>query len=143
MESNFDGSSQPAYEARPDTHEARLADTILRTALDLGADEFRLTPKQNGLLLSVLVDGTWRHPARETETALPLPRLLQRGLIARFKELAELDLLVTKRFQRGRFSLFYHDRKLAVSVEVVTEPTSWGEEIRVSLMPEPVEALSG
>ena len=128
-----DALSRPAYESAPSTPEARLADTLLRTALDLEANEFRLTPTETGLRLSMHVGEVWRHPVREDEAALMLPSHLRRGLTVRFKELAELDLLVTRRFQRGRFPLYYYDQHLPVSVEVATEPTSWGEEIRVSL----------
>ena len=126
---------RPAYEAKPNSPEALLADTLLRTALDLGADEFRLTPTQDGPRLSMgrRVNEVWRHPVQEAEDAMTLPSHLRRGLTVRFKELAELDLLVTQRFQHGRFPLYYYDRQMAAVIDVSVEPGTYGEEIRVSL----------
>ena len=122
----------------------RLVNAILVQAIDRKEQEVFFIPQPNGCF-EIRCPSEYE-PSFEgygNDLSYPPPKNLIMPITARFKELAELDLLVTRRFQRGRFSLFYHDRQLAVGVEVATEPTSWGEEIRVSLTRELAAASSG
>lgn len=102
---------------------ARLANTLLRTALESGARELSLIPDAGGRMDFVTPSQT-----------LSLPGHLRAGLIARFKEQAQLDLLVTDQSQTGRFPLFSYERRQKVQVEVTTEPSSYGEGIRARLI---------
>lgn len=104
---------------------ARLANTLLRTALESGAREISLIPTSDGRMDFVTSLQT-----------ISLPGHLRAGLIARFKNQAQLDLLVTSQNQTGRFPLFYYERGQKVQVEVTTEPSPYGEGIRARLISE-------
>jgi type IV pilus assembly protein PilB len=103
----------------------RFVASILRRAIDDGASDIHVEPRNRELAVRMRVDGMLR-----VITSVP-PRL-QSGIVARLKVLADLDIAEKRLPQDGRFSVRLGDQK--VDLRVATLPTIFGERVVLRLL---------
>ena len=103
----------------------RLVGSILRRAACDGASDVHLEPRGGDLAVRFRVDGVLRE-------VMSVPSALQRGVIARLKVLAGLDIAERRLPQDGRFSVNLEDRKM--DLRVATLPTTFGEKVVLRLL---------
>ncbi|WP_062219017.1 GspE/PulE family protein [Aureimonas sp. D3] len=103
----------------------RLAQSLLRTAFELGASDIHIEPGETDLIARFRVDGVLVRP----ET---LPKSVHAGLSTRIKILAELNIAERRLPQDGRMKVVDRGREVDVRVSVL--PTAHGEGLVLRLL---------
>lgn len=102
----------------------RLANTLFRTAFELGASDIHIEPGETELVARFRVDGVLVRP----ET---LPKAVHTGLATRIKILSELNIAERRLPQDGRMKVVDRGREVDVRVSVL--PTAHGEALVLRL----------
>lgn len=102
----------------------RLANTVLHLAIKDGSNEIRIEPHGEDLNIAYRTDAELRY-------TMPLPGYVGIPLIARFKALANLDLIEESTSQKGYFTVRYQGRHVEVVLHTV--PSQCGESLLLLL----------
>ncbi|MFC6237461.1 GspE/PulE family protein [Longivirga aurantiaca] len=118
----------PVDDADPATDAAtiRLVDRLLADAVRAGASDLHVEPSRDGVRVRMRVDGVLR------ETFL-LPRTGSSAITARFKIIADLDVIERRLPQDGRALTRVEGER--VDLRVSTLPSMHGETVVVRLLP--------
>ncbi len=103
----------------------RLANAILALAIQKGASDIHVEPREKELNVRLRIDGL-------LQLAQTLPKKVQMGLISRLKILSKLDIAEKRLPQDGRISVKV-EQKL-IDFRVSTIPTKWGEKCCMRLL---------
>jgi type IV pilus assembly protein PilB len=103
----------------------RLVNSILQRAVAEEASDVHLEPQASELVVRMRVDGVLRK-------IMSVPSNLHRGVTARLKVMANLNIAERRTPQDGRFSARLGDTKVDLRVAVL--PTVYGEEIVLRLL---------
>lgn len=112
-------------ESADDAPIIRLANTILSMAIQKGASDIHLEPREKELLLRLRIDG-----ALSVEQVLP--KKVQLPLISRMKIVANLDIAERRLPQDGRISVKQDNKP--IDFRVSTVPTRYGEKICMRIL---------
>jgi type IV pilus assembly protein PilB len=120
------GDIELGVEASPDEAPVvRLVNSILQQAVAEGASDVHVEPQAGELVVRMRVDGVLRR-------LMSVPSNLQRGVTARLKVMANLDIAERRTPQDGRFSVRLGETKVDLRVAVL--PTVYGEEVVLRLL---------
>jgi type IV pilus assembly protein PilB len=120
------GEIELGVEASPDEAPVvRLVNAILQRAVAEEASDVHVEPQAGELLVRIRVDGVLRK-------LMSVPANLQRGVTARLKVMANLDIAERRKPQDGRFSVRLGETKVDMRVAVL--PTVYGEEVVLRLL---------
>lgn len=111
----------------------RIVDSILEYAAYEGASDIHVEPSPQETIVRYRVDGILRN-------AMTLPRVIQDGIVARIKILANLKVDEHRMPQDGRFKVSMPEFKFSIRVSIL--PVYDGEKIVMRLLPETAEALT-
>lgn len=103
-----------------DTTFIRMANSILALAIKKGASDIHIEPQEKDLEVRFRIDGA-------LQVAQVLPKMIQMGLISRFKMLAKLDIREKRLPQDGRITVRLEERP--IDFRISTLPSKWGEKI--------------
>jgi type IV pilus assembly protein PilB len=103
----------------------RLANWLLRRAVELRASDIHIEPQHNELVVRLRVDGLLREEQR-------LPKWTQSAIVSRLKVLANLDIAEKRQPQDGRLAAEIAGRR--VDMRVSTLPLTNGEKIVMRLV---------
>lgn len=102
----------------------RLANTVLHLAIKDESNEIRIEPHGEDLNIAYRTDAELRY-------TMPLPGYVGTPLIARFKALANLDLLEESTPQKGYFPVHYKGKRIDVVLHTI--PSTSGESLLLLL----------
>lgn len=122
-----------AEEVAEDSPVAKTANLIIEYALNAGASDIHIEPREDGVQVRYRVDGV----LRETET---LPRRVMAALVSRIKIMANLKIDEHRTPQDGRFKITNQDRTVAIRVSII--PVMDGEKVVMRLLDETSRALT-
>lgn len=111
----------------------RIVDSILEYAAYESASDIHIEPTGQETVVRYRVDGILRN-------AMTLPRVVQDGIVARIKILANLKVDEHRLPQDGRFKVTMPEYKFSMRVSIL--PVYDGEKIVMRLLPETAQALS-
>ncbi|WP_062211670.1 GspE/PulE family protein [Aureimonas sp. AU12] len=103
----------------------RLANSLFRTAFELGASDIHIEPGETDLVARFRVDGVLVRPQ-------VMPKSAHTGLATRIKILAELNIAERRMPQDGRMKVVDRGREVDVRVSVL--PTTHGEALVLRLL---------
>ena len=112
---------------QPGAKAAEALDAIIEYAIDHGASDVHIDPREGGLVVRMRMDGMLVHCAT-------LPFSLHQELIARIKVLARLRPDIHLLAQDGRFSYGKKKRGIDVDMRVSVIPTHFGENAVIRLL---------
>lgn len=115
-------AAPPAKEVNPS---AQAATELLRRALQRGASDFYLEPKEGEISIHLRIDGTL-YRAKSLDIAI------QEGVTRELKRLLRLDTLVTDRPQEGRVVMRSGDSHYEVIAHCL--PTRFGENLSLKFI---------
>ena len=104
----------------------RLVNLILLGAIKRGATEIHIVPSRVRLDVNYLLGGAW------TSYMVP-PKVMQQGIIARFKILGHLNLAREDVQQEGQFRQKVREGE-EQNFRIVIEPTPFGEKVTLRLV---------
>ncbi len=104
---------------------ARLAEMLIKQALDDGASDIHIEPTEEALNIRYRIDGVL------FEASKP-PKEVEAALISRIKVLANMDIAETRAPQDGGFSVRLSGRE--IELRVSTCPTIYGENLVLRLL---------
>ncbi|MBI4390029.1 MAG: Flp pilus assembly complex ATPase component TadA [Nitrospinae bacterium] len=104
---------------------AKLADMILRQALDDGASDIHIEPTQDELNIRYRIDGVLFEATRP-------PKTVESPLISRRKVLSNMDIAETRAPQDGGFSARFGERE--IEFRVSSCPTIYGENLVLRIL---------
>lgn len=104
---------------------AKIVDSIIRQAVELGASDIHIEPEENVLKIRFRVDGILR------DIMMP-PKELESAIISRLKILANIDITETRKPQDGRISLMIQEREIDFRVSTVR--TIYGEKMVLRIL---------
>jgi type IV pilus assembly protein PilB len=104
----------------------KIVNLILLNAIREGAAEIRIVPSQIRLDVDYLLGIIW------TSHMVP-PKVMQQGIIARFKILGRLNLAREDAQQEGQFRLKIREGE-EQNFRIVIEPTPFGEKVTLRLV---------
>jgi type IV pilus assembly protein PilB len=110
----------------------RLANAILGLAIQRGASDIHIEPREKELQVRLRIDGL-------LQPVQTLTKKVQMGLISRLKILSRLDIAEKRMPQDGRISVKVEDR--LIDFRVSTIPTKWGEKVCLRLLDKSNTAL--
>lgn len=110
----------------------RVVDTLLEYAIFESASDIHIEPTETSVIIRYRIDGILHE-------VMTLPKVLQSGLVARIKVLANLKLDEHRLPQDGRFKLSNTQYKISFRVSVI--PVYDGEKIVMRLLNESAKAL--
>ncbi|MBY0309944.1 Flp pilus assembly complex ATPase component TadA [Patescibacteria group bacterium] len=103
----------------------KIVATILRYAVDGGASDIHIEPRDQKVLVRFRVDGS-------LAASLELPKAVHMAVVARVKILSSMRLDERRRPQDGRFSATFDNRKIDFRVSLL--PTSFGEKVVMRIL---------
>jgi type IV pilus assembly protein PilB len=103
----------------------KIVATILRYAVDGGASDIHIEPRDQKVFVRFRVDGS-------LATSLELPKAVHMAVVARVKILSSMRLDERRRPQDGRFSAMFDNRKIDFRVSIL--PTSFGEKVVMRIL---------
>jgi type IV pilus assembly protein PilB len=103
----------------------KIVATILRYAVDGGASDIHIEPRDQRVVVRFRVDGS-------LATSLELPKIVHSALVARVKILSSMRLDERRRPQDGRFSANFDKRKIDFRVSIL--PTNFGEKVVMRIL---------
>ena len=103
----------------------KIVATILRYAVDGGASDIHIEPREDKTIIRFRVDGVLVH-------SLELPHKVHPAVVARIKILSSLRLDEKRKPQDGRFSASIDSR--SIDFRVSTLPTSHGEKVVMRIL---------
>ncbi len=103
----------------------KIVATILRYAVDGGASDIHIEPRDQKVVVRFRVDGS-------LATSLELPKAVHGAVVARVKILSSMRLDERRRPQDGRFSANFDDRKIDFRVSIL--PTNFGEKVVMRIL---------
>lgn len=110
----------------------RIVDTLLEYAIFEGASDIHIEPTESDTLVRYRIDGILRE-------VMTLPKLVQPGVVARIKILANLKLDEHRLPQDGRFKIATDEYK--VSFRVSSIPVYDGEKVVLRVLNESAQVL--
>lgn len=110
---------------KEDAPVTKIVATILRYAVDGGASDIHIEPREKKTVIRFRVDGVLTH-------SLELPQKVHSAVIARIKILASLRLDEKRKPQDGRFSASIDDRPIDFRVSML--PTNHGEKVVMRIL---------
>lgn len=110
-----------------------IVNSILEHAVYDSASDIHIEPEEKDIKIRYRIDGVLRK-------VTTLPKILQSGIIARIKILANLKLDEHMIPQDGRFKIQVQDERTAFRVSII--PVFDGEKIVMRLLPEGVKSLT-
>lgn len=119
-----EGGGTPDY-IKEDAPVTKIVATILRYAVDGGASDIHIEPKENVVRVRFRIDG-------DLQTSLELPNKVHLAVVARIKILSSLRLDERRKPQDGRFSANFDGRK--IDFRVSTLPTPYGEKVVMRIL---------
>jgi type IV pilus assembly protein PilB len=103
----------------------KIVATILRYAVDGGASDIHIEPRDQKVFVRFRVDGS-------LATSLELPKAVHSAVVARVKILSSMRLDERRRPQDGRFSAMFDKRKIDFRVSLL--PTNFGEKVVMRIL---------
>ena len=103
----------------------KIVATILRYAVDGGASDIHIEPRDQKVVVRFRVDGS-------LATSLELPKAVHGAVVARAKILSTMRLDERRRPQDGRFSANFDNRKIDFRVSLL--PTNFGEKVVMRIL---------
>jgi type IV pilus assembly protein PilB len=103
----------------------KIVATILRYAVDGGASDIHIEPRDQKVIVRFRVDGS-------LATSLELPKSVMAAVVARVKILSSMRLDERRRPQDGRFSANFDNRKIDFRVSLL--PTNFGEKVVMRIL---------
>jgi len=103
----------------------RLANAILALAIQRGASDIHIEPREKELQVRLRIDGM-------LQPLQTLPKKVQMGLVSRLKILSRLDIAEKRLPQDGRIAVRLEDR--LIDFRVSTIPSKWGEKVCMRLL---------
>ncbi len=102
----------------------RLVNVLLGRAVDLGASDIHIEPREESLVVRLRVDGI-------LQPAMTLDKQIRDALVSRVKILANLDISERRLPQDGRLRIRVpqSDGSRIIDVRVSTLPTACGEKL--------------
>ncbi len=97
-----------------------LVNSLLTDAMERGAADIAIDPKENALCVRLRIDGVMT-------TAVTLPKAIETAVIARLKVMANMNITEKRRPQDGRFSVVINGEKIDFRCSCIS--THWGERI--------------
>jgi len=97
-----------------------LVNSLLTDAMERGAADIAIDPKESGLCIRLRIDGVMT-------TAVTLPKAIETAVIARLKVMANMNITEKRRPQDGRFSVVINGEKIDFRCSCIA--THWGERI--------------
>jgi type IV pilus assembly protein PilB len=122
---NLQDTRKALEHIKEDAPVTKIVATILRYAVDGGASDIHIEPKDKKVIVRFRVDGL-------LTTSLELPKAVHMAVVARVKILSSMRLDERRRPQDGRFSAVFDDRK--IDFRVSTLPTSLGEKVVMRIL---------
>lgn len=119
-----EGDQQVEY-IKEDAPVTKIVATILRYAVDGGASDIHIEPREKKSVIRFRVDGVLVH-------SLELPAKVHPAVVARIKILASLRLDEKRKPQDGRFSTVIDSR--AIDFRVSLLPTNHGEKVVMRIL---------
>ncbi len=110
---------------KEDAPVTKIVATILRYAVDGGASDIHVEPKEKKTIVRFRVDGVLVH-------SLELPAKVHAAVVARIKILSSLRLDEKRKPQDGRFSASIDHRQIDFRISIL--PTSYGEKIVMRIL---------
>lgn len=110
---------------KEDAPVTKIVATVLRYAVDGGASDIHIEPRDKNTVVRFRVDGV-------LVRSLELPQKVHQAVVARIKILASLRLDEKRKPQDGRFSASIDNR--AIDFRVSTLPTSHGEKVVMRIL---------
>ncbi|MFC1838883.1 GspE/PulE family protein [Thermodesulfobacteriota bacterium] len=103
----------------------RIADAILRNAINDGASDVHISPEKDYVQIRFRIDGKLHE--------IPSPsKAMFHALVSRLKVLSGMDISLSRVPQDGRFSMDIEDKE--VNIRVSTIPTIYGENVVMRLL---------
>lgn len=102
-----------------------LVDTLMRTAIDMGASDIHLAPEEDAVHLFLRLDGVLQH-------YVTLPVAIRDQVVSRIKIMCDLDIAQRRIAQDGSMSLEYEGRDY--DMRVSTMPTDTGESVVIRIL---------
>jgi type IV pilus assembly protein PilB len=103
----------------------RLANAVLALAIQRGASDIHIEPREKELQVRFRIDGL-------LQPVQTLPKKVQMGLISRLKILSKLDIAEKRLPQDGRIAVRLDER--LIDFRVSTIPSKWGEKVCMRLL---------
>lgn len=121
-----DGSKEsPEEHIKEDAPVTKIVATILRYAVDGGASDIHIEPRDKKVIVRFRVDGM-------LVRSLELPSKAHPAVVARIKILSSLRLDEKRKPQDGRFSASIDNRKIDFRVSIL--PTNYGEKVVMRIL---------
>ncbi len=111
----------------------RIVDTLIRHAILQRASDIHIEPQEKEVIVRYRIDGILRD-------AMILPKIVEPGIVARIKVLANLKLDEHRLPQDGRFKIETDDYKYSIRVSIL--PVFDGEKIVMRLLEEGTKSLT-
>ena len=107
----------------------RLVNLLLSRAVDLGASDIHIEPREEALVIRFRVDGV-------LQPAMTLDRQIRDSLVSRIKILANLDISERRLPQDGRLSIRVpqSNGSRGIDVRISTLPTACGEKLVMRIL---------
>lgn len=118
-------SGQKVEHIKEDAPVTKIVATILRYAVDGGASDIHVEPREKNTVVRFRVDGL-------LVRSLELPRKVHEAVVARIKILSSLRLDEKRKPQDGRFSASIDNH--AIDFRVSTLPTNHGEKVVMRIL---------
>jgi type IV pilus assembly protein PilB len=103
----------------------KLVDLILNDAVKNRATDIHVEPQETQVEIRYRIDGYLKN-------IMEIPTHMLNKFVARIKILSDLDISETRKFQDGRMSVSFHERKIDIRISII--PTFYGEKIALRLL---------
>lgn len=103
----------------------KLVDNIISKAIDIGASDIHLEPRENGSALRYRLDGVLNEQD-------PIPTEKRLAVVSRLKVMADMDIAEKRRPQDGRIGVEAGNRKIDLRVSVI--PAEFGEKVAIRIL---------
>jgi type IV pilus assembly protein PilB len=119
------GGSAKVEHIQEDAPVTKIVATVLRYAVDGGASDIHIEPREKKTIVRFRVDGVLVH-------SLELPVKVHQAVVARIKILTSLRLDEKRKPQDGRFSAVIDNRQIDFRVSIL--PTNHGEKVVMRIL---------
>ncbi len=102
-----------------------LVDTLIHTAIDMGASDIHLAPEEDAVHLFLRLDGVLQH-------YVTLPVGIRDQVVSRIKIMSDMDIAQRRIAQDGSMSLSYEGRDY--DMRISTMPTDTGESVVIRIL---------
>ncbi len=111
----------------------RLVSQILADAVDAGASDIHVEPKETTAHVRIRIDGVLRN-------LLEIPKAIHPSLMSRIKIISNLNIAETRKPQDGKAKIYVSDSDIDLRVSIL--PTSFGEKAVIRILDKRKAAVS-